>query len=304
MAKNLTTFVKSVGASGVKTDGLIPICVWDYSPNAHFVCDRGCTNFYHQTWFCVPAGICCAKFEIWGAGGTQMGSCNCMYPGPSGSGAYAYKTITVNPGECYRTHVGWNWCCVGPSGGSNTVKTTGGAECTSRHSWITGTGLTNFCAEHGCGAASVCCNTANADGTITYVFRDSANEGARYFGADGGARGRTGWIQLMDSGSDVADYLQYRQGVPYPGGIVNACGGHFIVNNSGGNSNTCCMTGGQLHLHEAAGISNNPAIGGHMVAGWGSAGNSHCGGGVCCGNYIRPGRVRISYSCCNTFEDN
>ena len=33
MAKNLTNFVKSIGANGPQVTGLNPMCVWDFMPN-------------------------------------------------------------------------------------------------------------------------------------------------------------------------------------------------------------------------------------------------------------------------------
>lgn len=303
MAKNLTTFVKSIGSQGVSVNGLVPYCTWDYVPQTRCQDPGGCMNFVHEIFFCVPSGICCVKFELWGAGGTPGGGCNCSYIGPSGSGAYAHKTITTTPGTCYRTHVGWMWCCYSLSGGSDTVKNNARV-CNNRHSWVTGTGLTNFCAEHGCSAAGVCCNTANTDGTPTYVFQDSAGEGARYFGADGGQRGRTGYIQLIDSSLDETTYHNYIQGIPYPGGLWNQCGGHLIGHLQLDNENNCCYghSPAAKIVNDFYGIWNDE-WGRAQKAGWGSAGSSMCGGGDQCGDYHYPGRVRITYSCCNTFED-
>jgi hypothetical protein len=302
MAKNLTTFVKSLGASSVDTEGLIPYCTWDYVPRTRFNTDRSCVNFNHEQFFCVPQEICCVKFEIWGPGGAPTGGCNCMYQGPAGSGAYAYKYLTVTPGTCYRTHTGWQYCCYPPAGGSNTVKSTP-CNVGNRHTWITGTGLTNFCAEQGCSAVSVCCNTAPADGSIQYHFQDSENEGARYFGADGGERGRPGFIQLIDSSLDNTTYYHYRQGIPYPPGLWNKKGGYLIGHLQQSNANNCCIgESSQGILSDFFGTCN-PQAGKVNWAGWGMPGVSHCGGGVSCGSHQNPGRIRITFSHCNTFEE-
>lgn len=303
MAKNLKTFVKSIGASSVDVTGLVPYCTWDYVPRTRFNEDRACVNFTHQQFFCVPADICCVKFEIWGAGGAVHGGANCMYSGPSAAGAYAYKTITVTPGTCYRTHTAWQYCCYSPTGGSDVIKSTP-CNNTNRHTWITGTGLTNFCAEHGCSSSVVCCNLAPADGSKQYMFQDSVNEGARYFGADGGTRGHPGFIQLIDSALDQSNYNYYRQGIPYPGGLWNKRGGHLIGHLQLNNNNICCVGSGPADsiLSDFYGSCASES-GKAFFAGWGKAGAAHCGGSSSCAGYWGPGRIRITYSCCNTFED-
>ena len=74
MAKNITTFVKSIGANRVAAESKeISRCYWDFVPRNSFHDDRACVNFHHEQFFCVPAGICCVRFEIWGAGGPAMG---------------------------------------------------------------------------------------------------------------------------------------------------------------------------------------------------------------------------------------
>ena len=303
MAKNLNTFVKSIGSSSVDVAGLVPYCTWDYVPRTRFNEDRSCVNFTHEQFFCVPADICCVKFEIWGTGGAPGGGCNCMYSGPAAARAYAYKYLTVTPNTCYRTHTAWQYCCYPPNGGSDTTKSTP-CNNTNRHTWITGTGLTNFCAEHGCSSSVVCCNLAPADGSKQYMFQDSENEGARYFGADGGTRGHPGFIQLIDSALDQTNYNYYRQGIPYPGGLWNKRGGHLIGHLQLSSTNICCGGSGPTDgiLSDFYGSCNSES-GKVFMAGWGKPGVAHCGGNSACGGYWSPGRIRITYSCCNTFED-
>lgn len=306
MAKNITTFVKSIGANRVAAESKeISRCYWDFVPRNSFHDDRACVNFHHEQFFCVPAGICCVRFEIWGAGGPAMGGCNCMHSPPSGSGAYARKTITVTPGQCYRTHVGWNWCCTTPGGGGSDTVHSGYCNNDNRHSWIIGTGLTNFCAEHGCSNRTCCCNTATWVTNTAKYQNDSDNAGARFFGADEGVRGKIGFLELRDSGSDPTDYFQYRQWVPFPGGMINKYGGHVVLGNyHNGLTNVCCThTAADGAIGSFFGLGTQSSRGSGRYAGWGLPGIPFCGGGVACGPYQNSGRVRISYSCANTFED-
>jgi len=301
MAKNLTEYVKGIGASGINTNGLVPYCVWDYSPQP-INDNTACVNFRHEIFFCVPDGIRCVKFEIWGAGGHGVGACNCGMTPASASGAYAHKTMTVTPGDCYRTHVGYYYCCHKPNGGSNTTPSTAcNIQC--RHSWITGTGLTNFCAEHGCSATYTCCNTITG-GDPVYQFQDSVNEGARYFGADGGTRGKPSFLQLLDSSVTNTDYRQYLVGVPYPGGLINKNGGHVVMHPAQSTANNCCMRRWEPLFQHMAWMQSGATSGLSKVSGWGNYGGYVCGGADLCGAPQAPGRVRITYSCCNTFEDN
>ena len=300
MAKNLTTYVKSLGANEVVTTGLIPYCTWDFVPTTNHKNDDACKCFKHSTNFCVPTGVCCVRFEIWGGGGIPAGMQNCGYMGPSGSAAYAHKTMTVTPGTCYRVHAGYLECRRNNNGGSDTTKSTA-RQCENQHTYITGTGLTNFCAEQGCGAAEVCCNLATGT-TKSYTFIDSAGEGARYFGADDGVRGQTGWYQLIDSSVTNTDYRQYIQGVPYPGGLINKRGGHIIGHLQQNSGNICCYeTASDMIVQNFLGFSA-AQVGHTAKAGWGSAGMAMCAGSQNCAGYGAPGRVRITYSCCNCFD--
>ena len=304
MAKNLTTFVKSLVANRVSPEMKERTqCYWDFIPRNTFHDDRSCVNFHHERFFCVPAGICCVRFEIWGAGGAAMGGCNCMFSPPSGSGAYARKTIQVTPGECYRVHVGYHYCCTIPSGGDNTTHSNY-CNNTCRHSWVIGTGLTNFCAEHGCSNRTCCCNTATWATNCAKYQNDSDNAGARFFGADEGVRGKIGFLELVDSASTNTDYFQYRPWIPFPGGLWNKYGGHVLTNFHGHYTNVCCTNQfADNVMGELFGSSAGSVMGSGRYAGWGITGTVHCGGSVSCGAYQNSGRARFTYSQQNTFED-
>lgn len=109
------------------------LCVYDQS--GYFRCGASCT-------WTVPAGATKAKFEIWGAGsGSGAGRCCGGYP-PAATGAYGTIIIPVTAGCQYTlcagcAHSTQSYCvyCCDLSG------------CKS---FVTGYGLTNFCAEGGC----------------------------------------------------------------------------------------------------------------------------------------------------------
>lgn len=100
----------------------------------------------NNTWT-VPGGVSCATFEIWGGGGagSPMCCCTCYGGFPGGSGAYSFKTIAVTPGTTYTVVVGAGgtspacWFSSNPAG------------CPGGKTYVTGTNLTNFCAEGGVG---------------------------------------------------------------------------------------------------------------------------------------------------------
>jgi hypothetical protein len=96
------------------------------------------------TWV-VPTGVTCATFEIWGGGGAGAPQCCCQcYQGQPGSGgAYSMKTIPVTPGATYSFVVGCGGCANECCHNSNACGCQGGT------TYVTGTGLTNFCAAGG-----------------------------------------------------------------------------------------------------------------------------------------------------------
>ena len=92
----------------------------------------------------VPGGVTCARFQIWGAGaGTGYGCC-CSFTPFGGTGAYASVIIPVTAGNTYTLCSGCALCCCATAGGTND---TDGCP-----SYVTGTNLTNFCAEGGEGS--------------------------------------------------------------------------------------------------------------------------------------------------------
>lgn len=96
-------------------------------------CDSSCV-------WTVPAGVTCARFQVWGAGAGTASSCCCGWTHIGPTGAYASVIIPVTPGDTYTLCGGCAYCCYGARG---QVSAQG---CPS---YVTGNGLTNFCAEGG-----------------------------------------------------------------------------------------------------------------------------------------------------------
>lgn len=106
-----------------------------------------CGTCYRCGAFCswtVPNGVTCARFQIWGAGAGTGFSCCCAFTPFGGTGAYASVIIPVTAGSTYNLCAGCAYCCCATAGGTNNVD-----GCAS---YVTGTGLSNFCAEGGEGS--------------------------------------------------------------------------------------------------------------------------------------------------------
>jgi hypothetical protein len=95
----------------------------------------------------VPEGVTCARFQIWGAGGGSTIS-RCCGGSPFGStGAYASVIIPVTAGNSYTLCSGCALCCRGCNNNYNG----GDGRYAGCQSYVTGTGLCNFCANGGQG---------------------------------------------------------------------------------------------------------------------------------------------------------
>lgn len=143
---------------GLCTSGLI-------GANKHYLTTRTyCGVDTHSTacttWI-VPAGVTCATFEIWGGGGAGAPTCCCMCYGgfPGSGGAYSMKTIPVVPGASYSFVVGCGGC------GSEQWYQSNACGCSGGVTYVTGTGLTNFCAEGGLGGCW--CNASPSNNGAT-----------------------------------------------------------------------------------------------------------------------------------------
>jgi hypothetical protein len=110
------------------------ICVYD-AASGYFRCGGACT-------WTVPAGVTKARFELWGAGAGSVTPTCCGHAPTGMSGAYASVCMTVAPGQVYTL-------CAG-SASTSQAYCTQGTDVSGCASYVTGSGLTNFCAMGGC----------------------------------------------------------------------------------------------------------------------------------------------------------
>ena len=145
----------------------------------------------------VPNGVTSIVIEMWGGGGggTGQGNCCCCSSGlPAGGGSYIAATIPVTAGSVYQIcgGQGGNMGC----GGSNSNGS-------GQPSYVTGPGLSTFCAGGGTGDCGCCnetkscypwnaCNVGRPSiGGTTYVGNVvmACGEGGHRFGMRDGCRG-------------------------------------------------------------------------------------------------------------------
>ena len=257
---------------------------------------KGYNNYRYCCWK-VPAypgaGTTAITFEVWGAGGSGAGACCCAFGVPGGSGAYAYKTVVgVESGTPYNLFIGEMTCRQSCLCGRDGEK-----------SYVTGIGLTNFCADGGTMGCSFCIREFTGNGKCTWKTSIGATEGfggndgivglgtdcmgfcAQYYGADGGAYGVPGSYSLNCHKNRCWNTIN----VPYPGGLVNQQGGHIMVHMC---ENSTC---GYFHQCFAAGqIGFGGRREGNYVPGLGGPSATVCGGGCCCGTQGWAGAVRIT----------
>ena len=219
----------------------------------------------------VPAGVTSVIVELWGGGGGGGGSpgtCFCCYMGHGGGGgAYSRKTLTgLTAGQSYTVCAGaggWgggmpggmsgNSCCCGSKGST---------------SFMTGTGLSNFCSDGGYGGDSRC------------YWYQSANQ------INGGYPGTGGDINVKgyDGGLQVPEAQCWQSGWTYGGG--SPFGGRNMY------MGAQCDTGGDIcgnlkHGSLCGQTGNFPGGGG--TGGYLTSGCSQCA----CGGNGSAGLVRI-----------
>ena len=271
-------------------------------------------------WFCAPPGTTNITFEIWGGGGSGARACCCQYGNPGGSGAYAIKTLCAqcNPatglpfeggtfgGMCYELFVApptcEGQCCKGSVG------------CKS---YVTGCGLTNFCADGGMPGHTCCyafrCGRCCDNDTGNYSARGAQETNCLneyrpcypmacsgmysfhpceatytcdcscYYGADWGVPGKLGWFR-----SDCCDNTCFTKiGVASPGGMFTRCTRYTVMRNMG---NAC------YHEHQACqhGEDIGWCLQGQAIGRGGHSGTA-CGGPSCNGQCGTGGLIRVHY---------
>jgi hypothetical protein len=354
MAKNLTTFFGNFLSSPVNINAADdPQSDFFFKPRAnnglngmHNIACQGVANpsnaryarFFRHEWT-VPAGVSTATFHAWGGGGSGAESKECQSGVGGGSGAYAYKSVSVSPGSKYVLCFSGveRHCCTREFCSDGTTNVTGqpigyiSKGNRGMTAFVTGDGLTNFCAEGGNPGVAKCCgwmssshrpfgfnSTLNACyacklikvcDAIGRCVHDSANEVYRagnYYGADGGSKGIYACHRTSCCGGQTHDATRCgdRIYIPYPGGLLKT--GYF------GHIERPSVNGGVVEIkncsihHDmhgavtcraqafsgfAAGGGPNP-----LVVGMGGMTANTCGGTCCCGQFGGPGMIRISYS--------
>lgn len=130
----------------------------------------------------VPANVTSATFEVWGGGGASGVKCCCYCTTGMGGGAggYALKTVTVTPGSIYSITAG--------AGGAQYYCSSTATGCPGGASYVTGTGLSNFCASGGAGGY----------GTYALCVTQCACSGTGY-GGDVNLAGSVAWNKSRSS---------------------------------------------------------------------------------------------------------
>tara|TARA_Y100000746_G_scaffold205480_1_gene192642 strand:+ start:401 stop:1462 length:1062 start_codon:yes stop_codon:yes gene_type:complete len=271
--------------------------------SGYFRCGCNCT-------WTVPGGTTCVRFQIWGAGGGTTESRCCMHTMPGTTGAYASVIMPTTSGSTFTMCAGCAYCCYAGSDGYNQQR--------GETSYITGPGLTNFCAEggwSGCMYKQVCdrndmyfpskcsgcccmwingcmCRSGATICSGDYETPGFGHPDGWYDGvmpwlscsvrAYGSATGGEVWtIRGQDSSvhADVNYPMRMWSATVY--GYDNACcgrGGCFVCNNCGG------------HCQSAW------TVGARQIPGVGGWGTSSCGGDCTCGDSGRMGMVCVSYN--------
>jgi len=130
-------------------------CVFQMSGGTGGCASTGNVNSGISCTWTVPTGVTSITIELWGGGGggaAPGGMCTCCnYGQGGGGGAYSRKTLAVTAGSQYVL-------CAG-AGGQGGIPSTSSVCCCGQRgvtTYVTGTGLTSFCAEGGYGGESRC----------------------------------------------------------------------------------------------------------------------------------------------------
>jgi len=285
---NMWCLIPTLPATGCAWTSGFSVC--DTSGN--FRCGACCA-------WTVPGGATCARFQLWGAGAGSGSACCCGFSPIGGTGAYASVIIPVTPGDIYTLCAGCAFCCY-------ACRAQNDAD--GCPSFVTGTGLTNFCAEGGEGSkycevltrcsfgASTCatcmflggclCNSGSdvcwntpqagigADLVNIYPMISSCKTyfGSATSGTVYGVRGSFGYISVNYSGILCVAHP------PIVGFSTNSCC-------------ACCVTSSS-----AQGCTRAASNGFMQIPGAGGWAGYKCGGETnCAGDAGRMGMVCVSF---------
>lgn len=202
----------------------------------------------------VPAGVTSVIIELWGGGGgggSAVGCMCCHYGGGGGGGSYSRKTITgLTAGTQYTLCAGFGGAGGGAAGMSGPACCCGTAGGTT---YVTGTGLTNFCAGGGYGGESRC-GSPNSNITTPNGGFAGAGGDLNVRGYDGGyyASNKQCWNEGWSWGGGApfggrnmyigADYCSMYNNKCSNGKHGGACGltGNFPGGGGTGGFTSCC----------------------------------------------------------------
>lgn len=219
----------------------------------------------------VPAGVTSVIIELWGGGGgggSAVGCMCCHYGGGGGGGAYSRKTLAgLTAGTQFTLCAGNGGCGGGKQGMSS------GPDCCCGSSggttYVTGTGLTNFCAGGGLGGESRC-------GTVFGI--QTGNGGCAGAGGDLNVRG-------YDGGFHYHNQSCWFQGWSYGGGSPFGGRNMYMA------GDWCSQYSNKCGDGKTGGVCG---LTGNFPGGGGTGGFTSCCCGICvCGGDAAPGLIRI-----------
>jgi hypothetical protein len=250
----------------------------------------------------VPGGTTKVRFQLWGAGaGTGAGLC-CGGSPFGASGAYASIIIDAVPGCQYTL-------CAGAAN-STKLYCTQCQDVSGCMSYVTGYGLTNFCADGGCSSlarnmellhGTVCCryqaiNNTQAGAcicggsfTVWYCFANScATCGPVTYVSDTARCGRgtspSGTLYYIPSNYSAMCFDTSHYGCACNSPTMLPTGGVLTPTTFGYTSNTCCG----LPRSACCGCLCNPGQGGSYTHAMGGSTDLY-------GDWGRTGMVRVSW---------
>jgi len=213
----------------------------------------------------VPAGTTAIKFELTGGGGSGgVGHC-CANGIPGGSGAYAVKTLCSSqftPGSTQYT------ICAGGSTECSVCGACQSCWCCGRRgcrSYVTGSGLSNFCANGGTWGWQQCsggCHTCNHQRHWDAICVGTE---APFYGADFGIRGKSATRQ--QNNECRGDWWQFSADGVGPYGVGGARSVDMCTNSPWWKG--CCIG---LNAYFGGGGFSPYTDGSCCWSGWGSGG--------------------------------
>ena len=184
----------------------------------------------------VPGGITCAEFQLWGPGGGTSSNCCCGGAPFGPTGAYAVVSMPVTSGQVYTICAGCAFCCYASQ---TTPGLIGGP------SYVTGTGLTNFCA---IGGGSCVCNWRASLQAVNFAGNCYPGGSSCQFpsGFGCGPESCGGWTFCLDAVGDRVRMFDYTFSCTAKwcgtavGGTVYGISGMYPILNIGGMAQCNC----------------------------------------------------------------